>query len=433
MFNGTTPYRQGGYRQKEKNAMPKRVAPLSDIQVKSAKPKDADYKLTDGGGLYLLITPTGGKLWRLDYRFDGKRKTYTCGTYPATSLVNARKKREEAREQIEAGIDPGAVKKAVKAAVRAVTEHSFEVVAREWHEKFKSTWTPGHAATTFRRMELDLFPFLGARDIGEITPPEVLGVLRKVEARGALETAHRIKTIAAQVFRYAIATGRRSDHDPTISLKGSLPPSTPEHFPSITDPKRVTELLRSMDDFKGSIVVRAALWLAAYTFVRPGELRHMEWSEIDLDAAMWDIPAGKMKMKVSHFVPLCGQAVDLLRELQPLTGGGKYVFPCNRSAARAMSENTINAALRRMGYEKEEFTGHGFRAMARTLLDEKLKCPAAHIEAQLAHAVKDANGRAYNRTTFLDDRKTMMQRWADYLDGLKAVAKVIPIRRAIGE
>ncbi len=412
--------------------MPKRVAPLSDIQVKNAKPKEAEYKLSDGGGLLLLITPTGGKLWRMQYRYDGKQKSLAFGTYPATSLLNARKKREEARGQIEAGIDPGAVKKAVKAAVRAVTEHSFEVVAREWHDKFKAEWTPGHADTLFRRMELDLFPFLGARDVAEITSPEMLGVLRKVEARGALETAHRIKTIAAQVFRYAIATGRAT-YDPTVPLKGSLPPSTPEHFPSITDPKRVTELLRSMDDFKGSIVVRAALWLAAYTFVRPGELRHMEWSEIDLEAAMWDIPAGKMKMKVSHFVPLCGQVVDLLRELQPLTGGGKYVFPCNRSAARAMSENTINAALRRMGYEKEEFTGHGFRAMARTLLDEKLKFPASHIEAQLAHAVKDANGRAYNRTTFLDDRRKMMQRWADYLDSLKAVAKVIPFKRAVGE
>ena len=413
--------------------MAKRVAPLSDIQVKNAKPKDADYKLSDGGGLLILITTTGSKLWRMQYRYEGKQKSLAFGTYPATSLMTARKRREEARGQIEAGIDPGAVKKAVKAAVRAVTENAFEVVAREWHEKFKTEWTPGHADTIFRRMELDLFPFLGTRDVAGITPPEVLAVLRKVEARGALETAHRIKTIAAQVFRYAIATARRSDHDPTISLKGSLPPSTPEHFPSITDPKRVTELLRSMDDFKGSIVVRAALWLAAYTFVRPGELRHMEWSEIDLEAAMWDIPAGKMKMKVSHFVPLCGQVVDLLRELQPLTGGGKYVFPCNRSAARAMSENTINAALRRMGYEKEEFTGHGFRAMARTLLDEKLKFPVTHIEAQLAHAVKDANGRAYNRTTFLDDRKKMMQRWADYLDSLKAVAKVIPFKRVVGE
>ena len=412
--------------------MPKRVLPLSDIQVKSAKPKEADYKLTDGGGLYLLITPTGGKLWRLDYRFDGKRKTLTCGSYPATSLVNGRKKREEAREQIEAGIDPGAVKKAVKAAVRAETEHAFEVVAREWHAKFTQTWTTGHADTIFRRMELDLFPFIGVKQISEITPPEMLAVLHKVEARGALETAHRIKTIAAQVFRYAIATGR-AVNDPTIPLKGALPPTTQRHFPSITEPAKVKELLRAIDDFKGSIVVRSALWLAAYTFVRPGELRHMEWSEIDLEKGMWDIPAGKMKMKVSHFVPLCKQSVDILRELQPLTGAGKYVFPCNRSAARAMSENTINAALRRMGYEKEEFTGHGFRAMARTLLDEVLSFPASHIEAQLAHAVKDANGRAYNRTTFLDDRRAMMQKWADYLDGMKQGAKVLPFKKAIGE
>ena len=412
--------------------MARKTTGLTDTAVKTAKPTEKQRAMFDGGGLYLLVVPNGGKYWRFKYRFEGKEKQLAFGTYPEISLAKARERREEARRMVAEGIDPGAVKKAVKAAVRAETENAFEVVAREWHEKFKSKWTPGHAATTFRRMELDLFPFLGARDIAEITPPEMLGVLRKVEARGALETAHRIKTIAAQVFRYAIATGRAT-YDPTVPLKGALPPATPEHFPSITDPKRVTELLRSIDDFKGSIVVRAALWLAAYTFVRPGELRHMEWSEIDLEAAMWDIPAGKMKMKVSHFVPLCGQSLDLLRELQPLTGGGKYVFPCNRSAARAMSENTINAALRRMGYEKEEFTGHGFRAMARTLLDEKLKFPSSHIEAQLAHAVKDANGRAYNRTTFLDDRKKMMQRWADYLDSLKAVAKVIPFKRAMGE
>lgn len=400
--------------------MPKRVTPLSDIQIRNAKPKEADYKLTDGGGLYLLVTSTGGRLWRLDYRFEGKRKTFACGTYPATSLVNARKKRDDAKEQIEAGIDPGAVRKAAKAAKVAETEHAFEVIAREWHEKFKSSWTPDHADTIFRRMELDLFPFLGKRPVAEITPPEVLAVLQKVEARGALETAHRIKTIVAQVCRYAIATGRAT-YDPTVSLKGALPPATPRHFPSITDPKLVAELLRSISDFKGSFVVRSALWLAAYTFVRPGELRHMEWSEIDLERAIWDIPAGKMKMKVSHFVPLCVQAVEILRQLQPLTGSGRYVFPCNRSqqGQRAMSENTINAALRRMGYEKDEFTGHGFRAMARTILDEQLNFPVAHIEAQLAHAVKDANGRAYNRTTFLDDRRKMMQVWADYLDSLR--------------
>lgn len=412
--------------------MPKRITPLSDIQVKSAKPQTKDVKLFDGGGLYLLVTPTGGKLWYMKYRFEEKEKKLSFGAYPDVSLSKAREKRQAAREQIAAGIDPGAVRKAVKTAVRAETENAFEVVAREWHAKFAPTWTPGHADTIFRRMELDLFPFLGAKQIGEITPPEMLAVLRKVESRGALETAHRIKTIAAQVFRYAIATGR-AVNDPTVPLKGAMPPTTQRHFPSITEPAKVKDLLRAIDDFKGSIVVRSALWLAAYTFARPGELRHMEWSEIDLENGIWDIPAGKMKMKVAHFIPLCRQAVAVLRELQPLTGSGRYVFPCNRSAARAMSENTINAALRRMGYDKEEFTGHGFRAMARTLLDEVLNFPASHIEAQLAHAVKDANGRAYNRTTFLDDRRKMMQTWADYLDGLKQGAKVIPFKKAIGE
>jgi integrase len=408
--------------QKEKSCMPKRVLPLTDIQVKNAKPKERDYKLSDGGGLSLLVTTTGSKLWRLKYAFDGKEKLLAFGTYPEVSLAKARKKREEARERTADGIDPGAMKKAVKAAKVAQTEHAFEVIAREWHEKFKPTWTPGHADTIFRRMELDLFPFLGARPVDEITSPEVLAVLRKVEGRGALETAHRIKTIAAQVFRYAIATGR-AVYDPTVPLKGALPPATQRHFPSFTDPKNVAELLRAIDVFKGSIVVRSALWLAAYTFVRPGELRHMEWSEITCDDSTWDIPRNKMKMKLPHFVPLSKQAVTILRELQPLTGSGRYVFPCNRSAQRAMSENTINAALRRMGYEKEEFTGHGFRAMARTMLDERLQFPVEYIEAQLAHAVKDANGRAYNRTSHLVERRKMMQAWADYLDGLKASKK----------
>ena len=413
--------------------MARQAKGLTDAAVKTAKPGEKQRAMFDGDGLFLLIVPNGGKYWRFKYRFEGKGKILAFGTYPEISLAKARERREAARRQVAEGIDPGALKKAVKAAKVAETENAFEIIAREWHEKFKPTWTPGHAGTIFRRMELDLFPFLGARSVSEITTPEVLEVLRKVEARGALETAHRIKTIAAQVFRYAIATGR-AVYDPTVSLKGALPPATQRHFPSITDPKQVSELLRAIDDFKGSLVVRSALWIGAYTFVRPGELRHMEWSEIDLEKGMWDIPAGKMKMKVSHFVPLCKQAVDILRELQLLTGSGRYVFPCNRTAGgqRPMSDNTILSTLRRMGYEKHEMTGHGFRAMARTMLDEILQFPTAHIEAQLAHAVKDANGRAYNRTTFLEDRRKMMQTWGDYLDGLKAGAKVIPIRRTTG-
>jgi integrase len=409
--------------------MPKRILPLTDVQVRNAKPKEKDFKLPDGYGLYLLVTPTNGKLWRFDYRYSDKRKTLALGAYPSISLADARQRREDAKKLLANGVDPSALKKAQKAATVAETENSFEVVAREWHSKFSGTWSPSHAETTLRRIQSDVFPVIGARPIGEIKAPELLAMLRRIESRGALETAHRIRTICGQVFRYAVATGR-AERDPAADLKGALPPYKKSHLAAITEPKEVAPLLRAIDDYKGSFVVKCALQLSPLVFVRPGELRQAEWAEIDLDAAEWNIPAERMKMKVAHLVPLSTQAVGILRELQALTGNSCYLFPCHRSFARPMSNNAINAALRRMGFEKDEMTGHGFRAMARTILDEVLQVRPDYIEHQLAHAVRDPNGRAYNRTAHLDERRKMMQLWSNYLDGLKAGAKLIPLRSA---
>ena len=411
--------------------MPKRIVPLSDPKIKKAKPQLKQVTLFDGGGLFLLVTPTGGKLWRFKYRFGDKGKLLSFGTYPEISIANARRKREDARKLLANGIDPGEVRKAQKTASIAVTENSFEVVAREWHGKFTPRWTAVHADTTIRRLERDAFPWIGARPIGEIKAPEVLAVLRRVESRGALETAHRVKTICGQVFRYAVATGR-AERDPAADLKGSLPPAKKHHLAALTDPKEVATLLRAIDSYQGSFIVKCAFQLAAMFFVRPGELRHAEWTEFDLDAGIWSIPAGKMKMKQAHIVPLSQQAVEVLKSLQPLTGNGRYVFPSNRSSLRPMSNNAILAALRRMGYDKDEMTGHGFRAMARTILDEVLQVRPEFIEHQLAHAVRDPNGRAYNRTAHLEERKKMMQQWSDYLDGLKAGAKILPFAKKAG-
>lgn len=408
--------------------MPKRIAPLSDIQVRSAKPQAKEYKLLDGFGLYLLVTPTNGKLWRFDYRYGDKRKVVAFGAYPAISLSDARQRREDAKKLLANGIDPGEVKKAQKAATVAETENSFEIVAREWHSKFSGQWSTGHAETIMDRLTRDVFPWLGNKPVNEVRPVDLLAILRRVEGRGALETAHRIRTICGQVLRYAVATGR-AERDFAADLRGALPPTQERHHAALTDPKDVADLLRAIDGFKGTFHVKCALQLAPMLFVRPGELRQMEWAEIDFDAEQWSIPAEKMKMKQAHIVPLAQQAVTILRELQPLTGYGRYVFPCHRSPLRPMTNNAINAALRRMGYASDEMTGHGFRAMARTILDEVLQVRPDYIEHQLAHAVRDPNGRAYNRTAHLVERRKMMQLWADYLDGLKVGAKVIPLKR----
>jgi integrase len=396
---------------------------LSDLQIKNAKPRDKDYKLTDGFGLHLLITPTGGKLWRFQYRYAGKQKLLSFGVYPSISLVEAREKRETARKQLANEIDPGDLKKAQKAARIENASNSFEAVTREWHERFKTQWSEAHSERILKRLELDIFPWIGARPIGEIKPPEMLSVLRRVEAR-TLETAHRLKIACGQVFRYAVATGR-AERDPVADLRGALPPVKNKHFAAPTDPKDVAPLLRAIDEYDGSFVVKCAMRLAPLFFVRPGELRKAEWSEIDLDAAEWNIPGHRMKMKEAHLVPLARQAVEILRELKLLTGHSRYVFPCQRSPLRCMSDNAVNAALRRMGFEKTEIVGHGFRAMARTLLDEVLHVRPDFIEHQLAHAVRDPLGRAYNRTSHLAERKKMMQQWADYLDKLKSGAKII--------
>ncbi len=399
---------------------------LNDTKIRSVKLPEKPIKLFDGDGLFLLVTPRGSKLWRLKYRHGGKEKLLSLGKYPEIGLADARKKKEEARKLLAEDIDPGAVKRAQKQAMTEEAE-TFEVIAREWHIKFSSTWAVSHATTIMGRLERDLFPWIGKRPISEIKAPELLAVIRRAESRGTLETAHRIRTISGQVFRYAVATGR-AERNPAEDLKGALPPKNAKHHAAITDPKEVGALLRAIDGYTGHFVVKCALSLAPLFFVRPGELRHAEWAEIDLDEATWNIPAHKMKMKDPHLVPLCRQAVEILKDLHPLTGSGRYVFPSARSFARPMSENAILAALRRMGYSKDEMTGHGFRAMARTILDEVLQVRPDFIEHQLAHAVRDPNGRAYNRTAHLTERRKMMQQWADYLDGLKAGAKVLPFK-----
>lgn len=407
--------------------MPRRIIPLSETKIRNAKSKAKPTTLFDGGGLFLLVTPSGGKLWRFKYRFGGKQRLLALGIYPEISLADARRRRDDARRNLAAGVDPGAIRKAQKAADSAETE-TFEVIAREWHTEFKANWTKGHATTIMSRLERDLFPWIGKRPIKDIKAPELLAVLRRVESRGALESAHRIRTIAGQVFRYAVATGR-AERDPAGDLRGALPQPGEKHHAAITDPKEVAPLLRALDGYQGGFVVKSALRLAPLLFVRPGELRHAEWAEVDLEEASWCIPGGKMKTGQDHIVPLCAQAVEILTDLQKLTGASKYVFPSGRSFARPMSNNAVNAALRRLGYDKDTMSGHGFRAMARTILDEVLQIRPDIIEHQLSHAVRDPLGRAYNRTTHLAERKNMMQLWADYLDGLRCGARVLPLRK----
>lgn len=400
---------------------------LSDTKARNAKPKEKQYKLFDSNGLFLLVAPAGGKWWRFKYRFGGKEKLISFGTYPEVSLAQARDRRDEARKQVAAGVDPSQVRKAKKAA-KAQDENTFEVVAKEWFEKFKPNWAPSHADKIESRLEKDVFPYIGKRPIIDITPPELLTVLRRIESRGALDTAHRARTTCGQIFRYAVATGR-AERDAAADLRGALPPARSTHLAAITEPDKVAGLLRAIDGYQGSFVTRCALRLAPLLFVRPGELRHMEWSEIDLESAEWSIPGDKMKAKEPHLVPLSNQAIEILKEIQPLTGAGRYVFPSARTSKRPMSNNAILAALRRMGFEKGEMTGHGFRAMARTILDEVLQVRPELIEHQLAHAVRDPLGRAYNRTTHLEERRKMMQTWSDYLEGLEEGAQVIPLKR----
>lgn len=396
--------------------MPKRIAPLTDTRVRTTKPKKKPQKLYDGGGLFLLVTPTGGKLWNLKYRFDGKEKKMSFGAYPDISLAEARQKRDQAKSLLASGINPSDTRKAQKAAETEESE-TFEVIAREWHAKFSSSWAPNHSGKIIRRLELYIFPWLGARPIKEISAAELLSALRRIEAKGILETAHRTQQNCSRVFRYAVATGR-AERDPVNDLRGAIPPADTKRMATITDPREIAGLLRSIDDYIGSIVTRCALQLAPLVFVRPGELRHAEWSEINFDEAEWRIPAGKMKGKLQHIVPLSQQAMAVLREIHPLTGQGRYVFPSPRTDLRPMSSNAILSALRRMGYAKDEMSGHGFRSMASTLLNEQGWNRDA-IERQLAHVERNSVRAAYNYAEFLPERRKMMQAWADYLDFLK--------------
>ena len=398
--------------------------PLTDTAIRTAKPTEKARKLFDGGGLYLELSPAGGKWWRLKYRFEGKEKRLSLGVYPDVPLKAARDRRDDTRKLLASGIDPSANRKATKAARVERDANSFEVVAREWFGKYSAAWAEHHADRILRRFERDVFPWIGGRPVAEITSPELLTVVHKIEARGALETAHRALGNCGQVFRYAVATGR-AQRNPSGDLRGALPPVKGEHFAAITDPKRTGELLRMIDGYQGTFPVNCALRLAPLFFVRPGELRSAKWADVDLEAAEWRFFV--TKTKTEHIVPLATQAVAILRELHALTGSSRYVFPGARSWERPMSDNAINVALRCMGVPKDEMSGHGFRAMARTILDEVMNVRPDLIEHQLAHAVRDPNGRAYNRTAHLPERRKMMQQWADYLDKLKAGAEVIPL------
>ena len=389
---------------------------LTATTIKTCKPKDKAYKLTDGGGLYLLVSPSGGKWWRFDYRFQSKRKTLSMGVYPAVSLKDARDRRDEAKKQLANGIDPAMVRKSQKH--QQSQPNTFEAVAREWHAKFKPGWSDSHANRLLRLLERDIFPWLGSMPVSDVSSPLLLQTIRRIETR-SLDTAHRAMQNCGQVFRYAIATGRQQN-DPTHALKGAIPPIRDNHFASITHPEQIGPLLRAIEGYKGEFITQSALRLGPLVFVRPGELRHAEWSEINLEIGEWRIPSEKMKMGQPHIVPLARQSIVLLTDLQPLTGTGKYLFPSVRSLDRPISENTINAALRRLGYTKDEMTGHGFRSMASTLLNEQ-GWNRDHIERQLAHAERNKIRAAYNYADYLPERRKMMQAWADYLDTLKAV------------
>lgn len=401
--------------------------PLTDIALKAAKPAEKPQRLFDGGGLYLEISTAGGKWWRFKYRFDGKEKRLSLGVYPDVSLKDARERRDEMRRLVANDVDPGVNRKIQKAAKLERSANSFETIAREWYAKHSPGWAETHSSKIIRRLEKDVFPWIGGRPISEITAQELLTVLRRIEGRGTLDTAHRAGGNCSQVFRYAIATGR-AERDPVPDLRGALPPARGGNFAAITDPAKVGALLRAIDAFEGTFVVQSALRLAPLIFVRPGELRRALWEEIDFDRAEWRYWV--TKTKTEHSVPLAAQSLAILKDLHPLTGHGRHVFP-GRDPKQPMSEAAVNAALRRMGYDtKTEITGHGFRAMARTILAEELHQKPEVIEHQLAHKVPDALGTAYNRTKFLKERRSMMQLWADYLDKLKIGAMIIQLPAA---
>jgi integrase len=423
----------------------------SDQTLRAIKPGDARKRLSDGDGLFLLLFVKGGAHgWRFAYSLAGRRNILSLGTYPDVSLAQARKAADEARALVGQGLDPSDTRKAgkVKAEQQREAERlhaaglpaadSFEATAREWHATRRDEWSASYGAKVLARLAADVFPYLGRRQVATIAPAELLEVLRRIEARGVIETAHRAHESCSQVFRYAVGKGLVAS-DPARDLKGLLRKPQVRHFPAITKPDRLAELLRACDGYAGTPVVRAALRLAPMLLLRPGELRHAQWAEFDLAAALWTIPAERMKREKAgkragppHLVPLPRQAVQVLQELQPLTGAGPWVFRGERHHDRPMSENTVNAALRAMGFPADEVTGHGFRATARTILAERLNVAEPVIEAQLAHSVRDSLGRAYNRTEFLDQRRAMLATWADYLDWLRQGAQVLPLPQRAG-
>ncbi len=405
---------------------------LTDTFTKNAKHsgRPAGDKHADGGGMYLHVT-AAGKYWRMAYRMHGKQKTLALGVYPAVSLAQARGARKVAKEQLAQGIDPSSAKRESKAAQAIEAGNTFEAVALDWLKAAAAQRTQETADRAHKWLQNDVFPGIGAMPINRIKPRDVLAVLRKIEARGAMDTARRVCQTVGQVFRFAVAAGL-TERDVTPDLRGALTvPKTQSHA-AITEPVALGALLRAIDGYNGHPCTVVALKLTPWLLVRPGELRHMEWQEVDLAGAEWRIPADKMKMGIDHIVPLPTQAVELLRSLQPLTGGaGRYVFSSLRTGTRPMSENTVSAALRGLGYPKEVQTAHGFRATARTIMDEVLNERVDFIEHQLAHTVKDANGRAYNRTAHLPGRRQMLQRWVDYLDQLRTGAEVIPLHAQV--
>ncbi|MDR2452465.1 MAG: integrase arm-type DNA-binding domain-containing protein [Candidatus Accumulibacter sp.] len=390
---------------------------LTVAAIRTAKPAAKSFKMADGNGLYLLVRPAGGKLWRMDYRFHGRRKTLSFGVHPEVGLGEARAQRREARKLLRSGADPGALKKARKAAARAHQAHHFACVAREWFERWKADKAESHSRKVIARLERDVLPWIGHTPAAEITAPMTLSVLRRIEARGAVDTAYRVKSSISQVMRYAVATGHAT-RDPCPDLRGALPPRQGGHFAALTDPRSVGELLRRVEVYEGPPPLTAALKLAPLLFARPGELRSMKWSEIDLERGEWRYFVHKVKTE--HLVPLARQAVGILHALRAHTGHGVYVFPAARHGDRPMGNNAVNRALRALGYDtRKEMTGHGFRAMARTLLAEELAQAPEWIEHQLSHRVPDVLGAAYNRTRFLKERRKMMQAWADYLERIR--------------
>lgn len=401
---------------------------LSDTAIRKAKPGEKPVKLTDEKGLFLLVMPAGGKLWRFRYRFDGKEKLLALGAYPDVTLAQARDRRDQARKLLAGGVDPGESRKAERQARLLAAANSFEAVAREWHGKQVHTWKPKHADDVLRRLEANIFPHLGHRPIGDIDAPELLATVRKIEARGAHDLAHRVLAVAGQVFRYGVATGR-CRRDPAADLRGALTPHKAKHQAAVR-PEELPALLRKVDAYdqeSGDTLTRLALQLLAATFVRTSELIGAKWAEFDLEAAVWAIPAERMKMKTEHLVPLSDQALTILAQLKPLSGRSDYLFP-GRNRDKPISNNTMLFALYRMGY-KGKMTGHGFRAVASTIMNESGLFRPDVVERQLAHCERNEVRGAYNRAEYLPERRKLMQWWGDYLEGVKAGAEVVPFKR----